>query len=258
MDNEIFKLQCQAKRIAAQHRQPEFYRQFRATTTNARKLFLDHPLVVLLRETVEPLLKEELGHGLDHSRRVSLDCATLIAIEVSNSSATRQRQERLMVLGHLAGLMHDICRSQQQHAAAGARMAATILEDFPVSRAETLAICRAIENHEAFVPPLPCRQPLTRLISDCLYDADKFRWGPDTFTDTLWHMMDHQRVSPQQLLARFPWGINGVERIRDTFRSATGRQYGPDFIRIGIEIGKEIYRYLLQHYGDSGNSTPAR
>ena len=40
-----------------------------------------------------------------------------------------------------------------------------------------------------------------------------------------------------------------MERVRDTFRSDTGRQYGPDFIEIGIDIGREIYRYLLKHYG---------
>lgn len=254
MDDEILKLQCEAKRIAAQHRQPEFYRRFQASATSARRLFLGHPLVLLLRERVEPLLKEELGHGLAHSKRVSLDCATLIAVEVGNSGTSPARRERLMVLGHLAGLLHDICRDQQQHANAGARMAAKILEDYPVSREETLGICRAIENHEAFVQTLPCHRPFIQLISDCLYDADKFRWGPDTFTDTLWHMMDHQKVTPQELLSRFPWGIQGVERIPDTFRSDTGRQYGPDFIAIGIEIGKAIYRYLLHHYGDSDRS----
>jgi HEAT repeat protein len=108
---------------------------------------------------VEPLLNDDLGHGLSHSRRVSLDCATLIAIEANGSATAPAERERWMVLGHLAGLMHDICREQPRHAIVGAREAAKILDDFPVSREEIRWICRAIENHEAFVPPLPCPHP---------------------------------------------------------------------------------------------------
>ncbi|OIP88857.1 MAG: hypothetical protein AUK55_15450 [Syntrophobacteraceae bacterium CG2_30_61_12] len=249
MNNEIHRLQDEARRIASRNRQPEFYQRFQADAAAARKLYFDHPLVLLLRELVEPLLNDDLGHGLSHSRRVSLDCATLIGIEANGSAAAPAERERWMVLGHLAGLMHDICREQPRHAIVGAREAAKILDDFPVSREEIRWICRAIENHEAFVPPLPCPHPFMRLLSDCLYDADKFRWGPDTFTETLWHMMDHQCLTPTVMLARFPWGVRGVERVRDTFRSDTGRQYGPDFIEIGIDIGREIYRYLLKHYG---------
>ena len=250
MNNEIHRLQDEARRIASRNRQPEFYQRFQADAAAARKLYFDHPLVLLLRELVEPLLNDDLGHGLSHSRRVSLDCATLIGIEANGSAAAPAERERWMVLGHLAGLMHDICREQPRHAIVGAREAAKILDDFPVSREEIRWICRAIENHEAFVPPLPCPHPFMRLLSDCLYDADKFRWGPDTFTETLWHMMDHQCLTPTAMLARFPWGgVRGVERVRDTFRSDTGRQDGPDFIEIGIDIGREIYRYLLKHYG---------
>jgi hypothetical protein len=85
-------------------------------------------------------------------------------------------------------------------------------------------------------------------MSDCLYDADKFRWGTDNFTHTLWYMVNHKGMSPQDLIKRFPWGMNGILRILETFRTTTGRQYGPEIIETGMEIGKEIYRYLLQHF----------
>jgi hypothetical protein len=59
-------------------------------------------------------------------------------------------------------------------------------------------------------------------------------------------MAESQGLSPQDLIARFPWGMSGVVRIMETFRTTTGRQYGPDILETGLEIGKEIYRYLLQ------------
>ena len=55
-------------------------------------------------------------------------------------------------------------------------------------------------------------------------------------------------MSPTDLIERFPWGMTGVYRIIDTFRTPTGRQYGPGIIESGVEVGKEIYRYLLNRF----------
>ncbi|MEJ2684691.1 MAG: hypothetical protein P8Z71_09885 [Candidatus Sulfobium sp.] len=41
-----------------------------------------------------------------------------------------------------------------------------------------------------------------------------------------------------------------IARIRDTFRTNTGKKYGPEFIDMGIEIGNEIYRELDNMLGD--------
>jgi hypothetical protein len=43
-------------------------------------------------------------------------------------------------------------------------------------------IVAAIRNHEAFRKILESEDKSARLVSDSLYDADKFRWGPDNFT----------------------------------------------------------------------------
>ena len=248
MDELTHRLQREAERIASKHRLPEFYVRFNAPMALARKLYFSHPMVVLMRETVRPLLNEDLGHGLFHSSRVSLDSATLICVEMQSNPSEKEHTHRLMLLGLLAGLLHDICRGEEQHAQVGAARAVEVLEGFPLSEEEVQCICSAIANHEAFVAPAPCRRPLAQLVSDCLYDADKFRWGRDTFTHTLWYMVNHQGLTPQQLIEKFPWGVSGILRIRDTFRTPTGRHYGPEIIEAGVEIGKEIYRYLRQHY----------
>lgn len=206
-----------------------------------------HPVPVYLRERLQAVFQNDLGHGLFHSMHVSLDTATLICVEIESNGMNEAPIERLMLLGLLAGLLHDICRNEDSHAEAGALEAARILEDYPLEAEEIECILLAIKNHEAFVAPQPCKRSWEQLVSDCLYDADKFRWGADTFTHTLWHMADHHGFGPRELVERFPWGMTGVMKIIETFRTATGREFGPEIIETGMAIGKEIYRYLLQH-----------
>lgn len=203
-------------------------------------------MVALMREIVEPILQEDLGHGVFHTTHVCLDCATLVWVEMRANRLRGAEVERLMVLGLLAGLLHDICRNEDNHAEAGAEAAERMLPVLALSKRETECICAAIRNHEAFATPAPCRLPWAQLISDCLYDSDKFRWGSDTFTHTLWHMANHQGLTLHDLVDRFPWGMSGVVQIVETFRTATGREFGPEIIQTGLEIGREIYRYLLR------------
>ncbi len=251
MHETTLNLQREAERIASKHRIPEFYIRFKAPMALARKLYFSSPMIAVLRKLVEPALQEELGHGIFHCSRVGLDSATLIFIELESDPANRCYMERNMLLGLVAGLLHDICRGEENHAEAGSVEAARILKDFPLTDHEVQCVCEAIRNHEAFGAPVSSDRPWFRLISDSLYDADKFRWGPDTFTHTLWRMASHQGLTPSELIKKFPWGMSGVLRILDTFRTPTGRQYGPDIIETGVDIGKEIYRYLVKHYEES-------
>ena len=249
MNDAILKLQREAERIASRHPLPEFYNRFKAPVALARKLFYNHPEVLRLRKIVEPDYHEELGHGLYHSSRVSIDCATLLYVETAGDGLSAEALERLMTNGIFAGLLHDICRNEENHAEYGAEEAKKILADFGLSSNEVACISNAIRNHEAFGPDgSPDEREGFQLMSDCLYDADKFRWGSDTFTHTLWHMADYQGLTPRDLLEKFPWGMTGTVRILETFRTATGRQYGPEIVETGVEIGKEIYRYLIQNF----------
>jgi len=49
-----------------------------------------------------------------------------------------------------------------------------------------------------------------------------------------------------KLLSRFPAGMQGVKMIRGSFRTVTGRKYGPDFIDRGMEIGRRLYAVLTE------------
>jgi hypothetical protein len=249
MNEVICKLQLEAQRIASKHPLPEFYTRFKAPLALAKRLFYNHPGVVRLRGMLECGSGEALGHGVFHSTHVSVDCAALIHIETSGDRMKPLAIQRLMVNGIYAGILHDICRDEQRlHAQRGAEKAESILGAFALSKNEVACISNAIRNHEAFTPSVTTGRQWAQLISDCLYDADKFRWGVDTFTHTLWHMMDYQGLSIGEIIDRFPWGMTGTVRIMETFRTPTGRQFGPEIIETGMEIGKEIYRHLLQYY----------
>jgi hypothetical protein len=152
--------------------------------------------------------------------------------------------ERAVVLVQLAGLLHDIKRMEEKHALAGAMLARKLLDGFLLSRSEVNCVAEAIANHEAFSEPQNFDTLTDQLVADALYDADKFRWGPDNFTHTVWYMMSSQQVDVAELVGRFPWGVDGILKIRETFRTNTGAQYGPEFIDLGLQIGKEIYQNL--------------
>ena len=102
-------------------------------------------------------------------------------------------------------------------------------------------IVKAIANHEAFQSNEPLESPNGQLLSDALYDADKFQWGPENFTETLWAMLALRKTENVPLLfQRFPQSMEGIERIRSTFRTPTGKTFGPDFIDRGLEIGRRL------------------
>ncbi len=109
---------------------------------------------------------------------------------------------------------------------------------------------QAIANHEAFVEPKRIASPLGQTISNALYDADKFRWGPDNFTHTLWQMLRASRAAIVPLIRRFPKGMEGISRIKETFRTETGKIYGPEFIELGLKIGERIYQFLLDRFSE--------
>lgn len=246
----IEDLAKKAQEFASRYQKPDFYVRFYSEVSKSKHLYFTDPVIILLREAVEERLSicEKLGHGLYHSSRVAWDCAALLDIELTQAGSLATSKHRILILGLAAGLLHDIARCEPNHAELGAKEAAKILRLFPFTEEEIGFICRAIRNHEAFKRPVPSINPIGQLISDCLYDADKFRWGVDNFTHTIWRMIDHQNLSPKDLIERFPWGIDGIRKIAYTFRTPTGRQFGPEIIENGIAIGRDIYRYLVKRY----------
>jgi len=252
LEGEYLEAQRLCESIASGIDSPRFYVDKAAEVEESRDAFESSPMV---RETLEIVVEkgDVLGHGLSHVRKVAVDAGALVLIETAGREA-EERRRRLLLLVHLAGALHDIRREQPEHAQRGADEAAMILEGFDLEDGERKAIEQAIRNHEAFKPDLPLDDPSLQLISDALYDADKFRWGPDNFTETVWMMVAPFKVPIPSLLGHFEVSMEGITRIKATFRTPTGREYGPDFIARGLLIGERLYEELAKVYtsGDGG------
>ena len=244
LEGEYLEARKLSERIASELEPPTFYIDKREEIEKSLEAFENHPMVRDSLAIVEER-GDVLGHGLSHVRKVAVDAGALVLAEMDDG-VPEDEKLRMMLLAHLAGVLHDIRREQPEHAQKGADEAEAILADFDLEEGERRAIVQAIRNHEAFKPAQPLDDPSLQLLSDALYDADKFRWGPDNFTETVWMMVAPLHVPLASLLDHFEPSMEGIMRIKDTFRTASGREYGPDFIAKGLEIGEQLYAQLAE------------
>ncbi len=236
--------------IAAKVGPPKFYQEKRESIEKSRKAFEQDGTV---QECLGIVAREGFfaGHAETHIRQVAIDAGAIVLIETDGSPSNGPISHRISFLAHIAGVLHDIKRSQPEHARLGALEAERLLRSFDLKEAEQRMIVKAIANHEAFQPSEPLEFPNAQLLSDALYDADKFQWGPENFTVTLWAMLALRKSENIPLLfQRFPQSMEGIERIRSTFRTPTGKTYGPDFIDRGLEIGRRLYDLYKDSQGD--------
>ncbi len=225
---------------------PRFYRENERSIVVSRSIYDTDETVGRIRSRLMRRT-DDFGHGMAHSELVALDAGTVVAIELGIDCP---ELSVLIAAAHTAGLLHDIRRKEPEHAAKSAEEAIRILEEYGVPEADRRIIVTAIRNHEAFKDETPVDDPAAKLISDALYDADKFRWGPDNFVTTLWDMLEYAHIDVERMLAGYPRSIEGIKRIKGTFRTRTGRAYGPEFIDLGIMVGEKIYQRLMDYCGD--------
>jgi hypothetical protein len=242
-------LKIRTRKIAARYPHQAFYRLFSMEKDYASSFLEKNSLLRELRISVSGFLNENLGHGFKHAQKVAVDAGTLITIEGCAAGYSRLYSDRLVLLVQAAALLHDICRTEENHAHKGADRAREYLSGYPFTDTELNHICRAIYNHEAFKQTLPTTDPAGRLVSDCLYDADKFRWGTDNFSFTLWDMLSSSKVPVSTFVARYPDGLDTLKKIRGTFRTRTGKKFGPRFIDTGLSIGMELQKVMEAEFG---------
>ena len=248
MDPVYLRLRKRARQIVLTYPNPRFYKDFKQAANQSGTLFNSAPLIAELREFVAENVDDNFGHGMAHADKVSLDAGTLMIIEGHRSGYPENRILRRVLVAQCAGLLHDIKRKQKNHAVEGADYAREVLQSYRLSTDEIEDICQAILNHEAFKETIKIDTPEGLLVSDCLYDADKFRWGPDNFTDTLWDMVAFFNPSVADFVIRYPGGMQRLEEIKATFRSHTGKKYGPQMIDFGIIIGQELMTVILTEF----------
>ncbi len=250
MQSIYARLRERARQIVAGLPSPDFYRDHRQACEVSRRFFESDPLIAKLHRHVSDALEDDFGHGLQHAVRVTIDAGALMVIEDPAAGRDQPALKRRLQVVQSAGLLHDIRRKHKDHARLGATYARSVLENYPFSTAEIEDICRAIHNHEAFKAKITCSTSQGLLVSDCLYDADKFRWGPDNFTDTLWDMLSFVNPPLAKFMARYARGMQVLEDIKSTFCTATGKKYGPQFIDIGLAAGRQLYEVIQREYAD--------
>ncbi|MFH1152886.1 MAG: HD domain-containing protein [Pseudomonadota bacterium] len=251
--NEIYlKLRDRARQIVDSLPIPVFRQELVLALSESEFLLASDPLLKSLAGQMSADLDNDFGHGILHATLVCIDAGAIVHTEMQDKisgktpGATIREQ---MVLAQAAGLLHDIRRKQANHAEKGAAYAADLLERQALKQSNIETICRAIREHEAFVPADPDQGAKPRsLISDALYDADKFRWGTDNFTHTLWDMVMFARIPLQDFIQKYPGGMHKLSQIRDTFRTNTGKKYGPEMIDLGIETGNRLFDFLKTEY----------
>ena len=241
-------LRKRARQIVARFPPPDFYVDCAADVRRSRHIFESDPELLQLRRHLAGELEDDFGHGLDHAVRVALDAGTLMLVECSDATASTAAVQRRVVVVQSAGLLHDIRRKHPEHSVHGAAVAGRLLSGYSFSLEEVEDICIAIRCHEAFTENEPCDSPGGMMVSDCLYDADKFRWGPDNFSDTLWDMLHFTNPEFADFVSRYPSGMQRLESIKDSFRTRTGRKYGPQFIEFGLSIGNELWEVIHRDY----------
>ena len=243
------KIRNRARQIVSHFPSPEFYTAFSVANDFSRNFFATDLIVIKLRSFISENIKDNLGHGIDHANKVSIDAGTLLIIEGNLAGYSEEFIVRRLLLVQCAGLLHDIKRAHKNHAEAGAIFAKEVLKEYSsIEQDEVEDISKAIRNHEAFRKTVEMKTSEGVLISDCLYDADKFRWGPDNFTHTVWDMVSLVNLPLKEFIALYPNGIEGLVKIRNTFRTSTGKKYGPQFIDTGLAIGKELNRVIKTEF----------
>jgi len=242
MESVYVRIREKACLIASRFPQQAFYNDFSLENKYALNIFETDTVIGKLRTLVSDHLDNDFGHGIKHSVKVALDAGALAFIESQSYDYSAQKTERLVVIAQSAGLLHDIKRKEKNHAAKGAIYSKEIIKSHPFTDSEKNTIAVAIHNHQAFKETIAANSVNGRLISGCLYDADKFRWGPDNFTDTVWDMVAFFNTPLAEFASLYPKAMQSLTRIKKTFRTHTGQIYGPRFIDTGLAIGHELFK----------------
>ncbi len=257
MDKIFQKIQQEAVKIAKRYPPPDFYLDFADQIECSAVFFDSDPLVGQLREYVVGRIENDYGHGIAHADKVALDAGSLMMIEGERAGYSSRFLTHRIRLAQCAGLLHDLKRKEPDHAREGAEFAHTILKKYMLPAEDVADVCVAIRNHEAFGDRERSETREGTLLSNCLYDSDKFRWGPDNFTQTVWGMVAYLNPSIQAFMTHYPKGMSYLSKIRKTFRTNTGRAYGPQFIDLGLAIGEELYTYIQTEFaGEIESSAP--
>ncbi|MFO7596021.1 MAG: HD domain-containing protein [Desulfocurvibacter africanus] len=245
MSNVLSGFKREARKIASSLGAPKFYIACAADYDISHEHFFDNPIIFRLREDVIPFLYDDYGHGIEHSKNVAIDAGAIVLAE--SKEQDRDGVRRMVLLAQVAGLLHDVCRLDLDHARHSAETSRSILASYPLSDEDRDIVAYAIANHENTGPVESAGDQIRQTVSDALHDADVFRWGPDHFVTTLWEICDYQDWPISATIERFPTAMERAAARAAGLRTATGRTYGPDLMERGLIVGRRMYALMREY-----------
>ncbi|MCB9480759.1 MAG: hypothetical protein H6680_02890 [Desulfobacteraceae bacterium] len=249
MDQVLEEIKKMAIEIVSEARLPSFYLDYNELIKQSREFFSRDELIIKIKKDLFQTLENNFGHGYGHAKKVAVEAGVIFLIEIKKAGGA-ENDDHYFSIAHTAGLLHDICRKEKNHAKKGAVYARSYLEGIFTDENNIDSVAHAIANHEAFCDFYEKAPNFeASVLSDSLYDSDKFRWGPDNFSHMLWAMLEHTDISAAQFMSGYERGINSLKKIKKTFRTSTGKKYGPEFIDIGIEIGSSLLYRIKNELG---------
>jgi len=61
-------------------------------------------------------------------------------------------------------------------------------------------------------------------------------------------MVSFFNIPVAQFMDLYPEGMEKLAKIKNTFRTITGKKYGPQFIDLGLAIGKELFGVIQTEF----------
>ncbi len=243
INDTLLELKNMARQLAKKLPVTSFYLDHAAEVEFAWDLFFDHPMILDLQQDSLAFLYDDYMFGIEHSKKVAQDTAAIVLAEESN--LTQGEKRHLALLAQLAGLLHDIQHDEDNHALRSAEAVIPVLENYNLDKRDIELIGKAIAGHENHVDPGNYPDTATKLLCQALYDADKFRFGPDIFPATMWLFCDYESWSLAEIAKQFPKGIHAAKSAKHTFRTSVGKHYGPEIIEQGIGLGETMLQQII-------------
>lgn len=238
MDPRILDIKRRAREISAARPQSAFCQECAEELHHASNLFFDHPLMHRLQGDALGFLNDACGFGVAHGKRVAMDAAAIVLAEPSGLSPDERR--RAALLAAMAGLLHDAMRHEEEHPERGADLCMRLLRGYALSPEERVWIAQAVALHEADLPLVENGPEAARLISGAVHDADRFRFGPDVFAATMWEYCDCDEWPLEEIAQAFARGAQRAAGCQGSFRTETGRRYGPAMLAEGQELARRF------------------
>lgn len=238
-------LKKKSREIAQELEIPSFYTDYEKEMGISYEVLKKTPILLECKEYLDSVELHH-AHGTTHAETVAHDAGVIVMAETEMKNLDNTLTRDLVIYTQAASILHDIKRNDVEHAYKGSLVADAFLKYRNVPLPWRRYVVKAIKNHEAFKPIEEPENEIAALISNALYDADKFRWGPENFTKTLWIMVVNDRLPIKTFYENFLKGLEFIDKIQYTFRTRTGMQYGPEFIKKGLYIGRWLYNELAQ------------